>query len=156
VSDNHASVRHFRAMAIACQVLAAACSRTHTVELARQTTLLSDHPLALSAREPLVMSGSSNELCLQIIPPDSLNWNTDRWEWGVRRSDGVLVKVGAALLHADSSVDTISAVGYSGIDCLAIGPSIYDTLRPPFAGVRITVTDSLSVARITWFSWTGP
>ena len=128
------------------------------MDLAKTTTLLPHRPVTLRASQPVRIVGSINELCLQIRPPDSLNFRTHRWEWGIRRSDGVLVTVGAAMLHTDSSSDTISSGGTSmsaDHDCLTIGPSIHDSLHPPFVAVRITATDSLTVSGITWSSWTG-
>src|SRR5689334_20567348 len=112
-------------VAIACQFVAAACSKSQTVDLIQGATLLPNHPLTLRAPKPLQVVGSTNHLCLRITPPNQLN----RWEWGVRRPDGVLVKFGATLLHADNSSDTISAVGYTmspDDNCLTIGPSIHD------------------------------
>ena len=145
------------AVAIACQTVAGACWQTRNVDLARTTTLLPRRPLIIRAPEPLLKAGLYNQLWLQVLPPDSLNWRPGNWGWGVRRSDGVLVTVGAAMLHADNSSDTISSVGYSQgtNDYLTIGPSIHDSLRPPFVAVRISVTDSITVSRIIWTSWTG-
>ena len=133
------------------------CSPSQSVDLAGRTVLRPGRASTLPASTPLKMVGSINQVCLEITPPDSLNWRSENWDWGVRRSDGILVRVGASLLHADSSSDTISAVGYSmgGPNCLTIGPSMYDSLHPPFVAVRLTVTDSLSVAKIRWDSWTG-
>jgi len=62
------------------------------------------------------------------------------------------------MLHADNSSDTISAGAYSmsaDEDCLAIRPSVHDSLHPPFWAVRITATDSLTVSKISWRSWPG-
>ena len=134
------------------------CSKSQTVYLATRTTLSPNHPLVLRAPRPLLLAGLSNELCLEVMPPDSVNFPAPNSEWGVRRRDGVLVKVGAALLRGDNTADTITADGYRlGVDpCLTIGPSIYDSLQPPFTGVRITTTDSVTVSRIIWHSWTGP
>ena len=143
---------------IGCQTLAGACSKSQSVELATDTTLLPNRPLVLRATHPLRVVGSINQLCLKIRFPDALNDPPSNYEWGVRRADGVLVKVGAAMLHADNSADTISSVGYSTSsieNCLTIGPSIYDSLHLPFVAVRITVTDSLRVSKVTWNSWTG-
>jgi hypothetical protein len=145
------------AVVIASQPILGACSKSQTVHLTKQATFRPHQPITLGAPEPLLVVGSTNQLCLQIRPPDSLNMGPDNWEFGVRRTDGVIVKVGAALLHADNSADTISSVGYSmGADhCLTIGPSIHDSLHPPFTAVRITTTDSLPVFDIRWESWTG-
>ena len=134
------------------------CSRSQYVNLAKTTTLLPRQPLTLRAPRSLQVVGDLNELCLQITPPDSINMRTLGGEWGARRSDGVLVTVGAAMLHADNSADTISAGGYRmspGEDCLAIRPAVHDTLHPPFVAVRITASDSLRVSRITWSSLKG-
>ena len=128
-----------------------ACSKSQYVDLAGRTTLLSHQALVVRAPVPLLRVGSVNQLCLQILPDDSLS--AFHPEWAIRRSDGVAVTVAAALLHADNSVDTISSVGYSGMDCLTIGPTIHETLHPPFAGARIWVTDSLTVSKISWASW---
>jgi len=143
---------------IAVQALAAACSPSQNVDLAGGTTLYPNRSVTLKAPKPLRVVGSTNQLCLKISPPNSLNNGPDNWEWGVRRSDGVLVKVGAVMLRGDSTRDTISSVGYTmspNENCLTIGPSIYDSLHPPFVAVRITATDSLSVSSITWRSFTG-
>ena len=140
--------------ALAWLAFLTSCSRSQLVNLAKTTTLLSRQPLTLRAPRSLQVVGDLNELCLQITAPDSLN----RDEWGARRSDGVLVTVGAAMLHADNSADTISEGGYSmspGEDCLAIRPAVHDTLHPPFVAVRITASDSLRVSRITWSSRKG-
>ena len=129
------------------------CSKSQTVDLTQRTTLLPNRPLTFRASRPLQVFANTNELCLEIAPPDRLNYPPDNGEWGIRRADGVLVRIGAAMLHADSSADTLSAVGYSGDDCLRIGPSIYDSLHPPFVAARITATDSVSVSSISWLSW---
>jgi len=142
------------AAALAWLAFLTSCSRSQYVNLAKTTTLLPRQPLTLRAPRSLQVVGDLNELCLEITPPDSLN----RDEWGARRSDGVLVTVGAAMLHADNSADTISAGGYRmspGEDCLAIRPAVHDTLRPPFVAIRITASDSLRVSRITWSSQKG-
>ena len=131
------------------------CWKSQTVYLAKRTTLSPNHPLVLKAPRPLLLAGLNNELCLEIAPPDSINFFATNAEWGVRRGDGVLVKVRAALLRSDNRADTITAEAYSD-DCLAIGPSIHDSLHPPFTAVRLTTTDSVTVSRIYWFSWTGP
>ena len=138
-------------------LLPSACGRSQIVKLAEKTTLRAHQPLIIQSPVPLRVLGSTNELCLEILPPDSLRWPPVNGESGVQRSDGRFVEVGAALLHADNSADTISAAGYSlGVpECLTIGPSIHDSLRPPFVAVRITATDSLTVPRIMWHSWTG-
>jgi hypothetical protein len=114
-------------------MLAWACWRSQIVKLAKKTTLRTHQPLIIQSPVPLRVVGSTNELCLEILPPDSLRWPPVNGEWGVRRLDGRFVEVGAALLHADNSVDTISSVGYSlgTPQCLRIGPSIHDSLRPP-------------------------
>jgi len=146
------------AVSIAFQMVVCGCSKSQNVELAKTVTLLPHQPVILRAPKPLQVVGSTNRLCLEILPPDSINWPPANEDWGVRRSDGVLVKLGVAMLHTDNSSDTMSAIGYSmGIDnCVTAGPSIHDSLHPPFAGVRISVTDSLTVSRVIWNSWTGP
>ena len=141
-------------VAFAWLAFLAACSKSQYVELAKTTTLLPGQALTVRAPRSLQVVGDLNELCLQITAPDSLNPG----KWGARRSDGALVTVGAAMLHADKSSDTISAGGYSmspGEDCLAIRPAVHDTLRPPFVAVRITASDSLRVSRISWSSVKG-
>ena len=130
-----------------------ACSKSQTIDLTQHTTLLPNRPLTFRASRQLQVVANTNDLCLEIASPDHLNYPPYNGEWGVRRADGVLVRIGAAMLHADNSADTLSAVGYSGNDCLRIGPSIHDSLHPPFVAARITATDSLNVSRISWRSW---
>jgi hypothetical protein len=139
--------------------LCAACnSRSQTVVLANQTTLRPNTPLVLRATDLLRVIGSYNQLCIRPLPPDSLTFRTKHWEMGIRRLDGAVVTVGAALLRADNSSDTLSSDGLSmaiGDDCFTIGPSIHDSLHPPFVAARLTATDSLTFAQISWRSWTG-
>jgi hypothetical protein len=146
------------AVAVAAPAMVGTCSESQSVKLAETTTLVPHQPVAFKAPEPLRVVGRISELCLQVLPPDSVNLRTQGLDWGVRRSDGVLVKVGAAMVRPDSSSDTISSSGYSMSareDCLVIRPSIHDSLRPPFVAVRITVSDSLTVSKITWTSGNG-
>jgi len=88
---------------------------------------------------------------------DSLNLRLPFDGWGIRRSDGRLVKFGAALLHSDGTADTLSCVGYSmgTTDHLTIGPCVTDHLHQPFVAARITASDSVTIAKILWLSWTG-
>ncbi len=152
------SVRELQHILLASGFLIAGCSQSQTVVLANQTTLRPSTPLVLRATNPLRVVGSVNELCLRPLPPDSLNFRTRHWESGIRRSDGAVVTVGAALLRADSSSDTLSSDGFSmapGDDCLAVRQTIHDSLRPPFVAVRLTASDSLTVAEVSWRSWTA-
>ena len=138
--------------------MVSACSKSQEIGLAGEITLLPHRPVTLRSAKPLLVVGSTNQLCLRIEPPDSLNNGPENYDWGVKRSGGVLVQVSAALLHADNSSDTISSVGYtmsSSEDCLTIGPSIYDSLHPPFVAARIVATDTLHVANVSWRSYTG-
>ncbi len=152
------SVRELQPILLASGFLIAGCSQSQTVVLANQTTLRPSTALVLRATNPLRVVGSVNELCLRPLPPDSLNFRTRHWESGIRRSDGAVVTVGAALLRADSSSDTLSSDGFSmapGDDCLAVRQTIHDSLRPPFVAVRLTASDSLTVAEVSWRSWTA-
>lgn len=146
------------AVSIGLQLQLCACSRSQNVELAKTVTLRPHQALVLVAPKPLLMVGLNNRLCLEVIPPDSINWRLKDGNWGVRRSDGVLITVGIALLHSDSSSDTISAVGYDlgGHGWLTVSPSVHESVHPPFTGVRISVSDSLTVSKVKWWSWTGP
>ena len=153
------TVRHLPPILLASWLAIAGCSRSQTVVLANQTTLRPSTPVVLRATDPLRVVGSVNELCLRPLPPDSLNFRTRHWESGIRRSDGAVITVGAALLRADSSTDTLSSSdGFSmapGDDCLAVRQTIHDSLHPPFVAVRLTASDSLTVAEVTWRSWTA-
>jgi hypothetical protein len=143
-------------IAVALSTLVAGCTKYQSVLIARATTFRPNRPLTLTAPEPLVRVGSTNQICLEVQRPDSL-LDLLTPGWGIRRSDGVIVHFGAALLHADGTADTLSSVGSStgSTDCVTLGPSVTDTLHPPFTAVRITASDSLAVAAVWWSSTTG-
>jgi len=133
-----------------------ACSKSQTVNLADRITLKPNRPLTLLAPEPLEVVGADNRLWIQIVPPDALNRPPKNGEWGVRRADGALVRISAVLVGADSSFDPVSCVGYAGTEVVTVGKCNYDPpFRPPYKAVRITASDSLTVAKIRWQSHTS-
>ncbi len=139
---------------IGSQSLVGACAKSQTVVIANVARLVPGQPVTIQAPESLLILGSLNELRIQVDAPDSLSKD----EWGIRRSDGVLIQVAAAMLRGDKTPDTMSAEGYStspGHRYLALRPSIADSLHPPFIGVRITASDSVTVSKIVWFSRSG-
>jgi hypothetical protein len=127
------------------------------VVLSGRTVLPSGRAVFLEAPEPLRIVGSRNHLCLELLPYNSLNWPPFNQEMGIRRSDGVLVTFGAALVRQDGTSDTLSSTSYSmgTEDWLQLGPSTTDSLRPPFTGVRVTASKTIAVRRIVWRSYTS-
>jgi hypothetical protein len=136
-------------------LLAFACfGPSQSVELSGRTSLPVRRAVVFRAPEPLKVVAARNGLCLEVLSPDSLNYPPPNNEWGIRRSDRVLVIIGAAMLQRDGGVDTLSSASYSmgTVDCLHLGPSVSDSLHPPFVGARITAGDSVAVRRIVWES----
>jgi hypothetical protein len=121
------------------------------VVLAHTTTLRAHQPLTLTAPEPLRVAGSLSSLVLQVHASDSVSSIIGR-PYAIRRSDGVVVQLAAALLPEDDTADTLTRTGYNGNQFLTIGPMFGDSLRPPFVASRITASDSITLDGIVWLS----
>lgn len=113
--------------------------------------------VAFVPSEPLRVVGSTNSLCLEPAPTDSLNHPTPDNAWGIRRADGRLVRFGGALVRQDGGIDSLYARGYSfgTRSCLELAPAAGNTLTGPYAAARVTASDSIGLAGVFWKSWTA-
>ena len=140
-----------RFVSIALLVCLGGCRKAPLLIIAQSTTLRPREPLTLRTPQPLQVVGSVNQLDIEVLGSDSVNSSLPG-PFGIRRSDGVLVQLGAVLLHQDGSVDTLSRSGYIGNRILTIGTSPRDTLQPPFVAIRIIASDSITLGLIGWSS----
>ena len=139
-----------RFVSITLLVCLGGCHKAPLQIIAQSTTLRTREPLTLRAPQPLQVVGSVNQLVIEVVGSDSVN--SSLTPYGIRRSDGVIVQLGAVLLHQDGTMDTLSRSGYMGNRILTIGTGPRDTLRPSYVAVRINASDSITLGVIGWWS----
>ena len=143
------STIHFGSLALL--VCLGGCHKAPLPIIAQSTTLRPREPLTLTTPQPLQVVGSVNKLVLEVAGSDSVN-SSHTEPYGIRRSDGVVVQLGAVLLHQDGTADTLSRSGYMGNQFLTIGTGPRDALHPPFVAIRIIASDSITLGLIGWWS----
>jgi hypothetical protein len=140
-----------RFVSIILLVCVGGCRKAPLLIIAQSTTLRPGEPLTLRTPQPLQVIGSINQLVIEVVESDSVN-SSPTGRYGIRRSDGVVVQLGAVLLHQDGTVDTLSRSGYMGNRIFTIGTNPRDTLQPPFVAIRIIASDSITLGLIGWSS----